>query len=219
MSNLIPVQPGQIGGTACQTVDARTLHEFLGVTYHFGNWIANRIKKYQFQENTDFEVFIKNSKNLTNGGRPCTEYTLTLDMAKELAMVERNDRGREARRYFIECEKRLLAPIAPPPPPRPGQVEALRASCDTFSMAAEIGRLKDENAALKDSVLALQRYKINVLEGPQKPKRPPPRPLSDAEKARILQLKQAGQQTRQIANAIGRSTSAVRSVIREGGMA
>ena len=85
-------------------------------------------------------------------------------------------------------------------------------------MAAEIGRLKDENAALKDSVLALQSYKIGVLEGSQKPKRPAPQPLSDAEKNRILELRQAGQQTRQIATAIGRSKSTVRRVVREGAM-
>ena len=72
----------------------------------FSTWIKSRIEKYGFVENEDFEVFPNFGEN-PNGGRPTKEYAITLDMAKELAMVENNEQGRIARKYFIECEKRL----------------------------------------------------------------------------------------------------------------
>lgn len=87
-------------------VNARDLHRFLESKYQFANWIQERIEKYGFVENQDFEVFKENLKN-PNGGRPTIEYALSVDMAKELSMVENNERGRMARKYFIECEKRL----------------------------------------------------------------------------------------------------------------
>ena len=86
-----------------QIVSARDLHEFLGVKSKFADWIKNRIEKYDFIENVDYVTL---SKNLENGGREI-DYIIKLDMAKELSMVENNDKGKQARRYFIECEKRL----------------------------------------------------------------------------------------------------------------
>ena len=70
----------------------------------FSNGIKDKILKYGFVEKQDFEVFAKIGEN-PNGGRPLTEYALSIDMAKELSMVENNERGRLARKYFIECEK------------------------------------------------------------------------------------------------------------------
>ena len=86
-------------------VSARELHAFLESKQRFSDWITKRISKYQFTENEDFEVFHKFMKN-PSGGRPLDEYVLSLDMAKELCMVENNEKGRQARRYFIETEKR-----------------------------------------------------------------------------------------------------------------
>ena len=88
------------------TVSARELHTFLEVQTRFNDWIAARINEYEFIENQDFVSFTENSAK-PKGGRPSREYYITLDMAKELSMVERNDKGRQARRYFIECEKKL----------------------------------------------------------------------------------------------------------------
>lgn len=87
-------------GTA---VSARSLHEFLEVKSKFIDWIKNRINKYDFIENQDF---ISISKNLENGGREI-DYALTIDTAKELSMVEGNEKGKQARKYFIECEKQV----------------------------------------------------------------------------------------------------------------
>lgn len=87
-----------------RAVNARELHQFLESKYQFSNWIQERITKYGFVKNQDYEVFKENLKN-SNGGRPQIEYALSVDMAKELSMVENNEKGRIARKYFIECEK------------------------------------------------------------------------------------------------------------------
>jgi anti-repressor protein len=73
------------------------------VKSRFNDWIVNRIKKYDLIENQDFVAF---TKILVNGGREI-DYALTLDTAKELAMVEGNEKGKQARQYFIACEKKL----------------------------------------------------------------------------------------------------------------
>ena len=90
-----------------QIVSARDLWKFLDVNYDFSTWIKRRIEKYDFIENEDFIMvrgFPQNCGKL--GGRPREDYILSLDMAKELAMIENNSTGRAARRYFIQCEKR-----------------------------------------------------------------------------------------------------------------
>ena len=117
--NLIPVTEAEIGGVKCLVVDARSLHEKLGVGCDFTTWIKHRIESYGFSEGEDYENSI--SPNLANhefsvhgGDRKSRQYSLTLDMAKELAMVEKNDMGRAVRRYFIRCEKDLLASLAQP---------------------------------------------------------------------------------------------------------
>jgi phage anti-repressor protein len=113
MSNqkLIPVFAGEIAGISSQLVDGRELHEFLESKQHFADWIKDRINDYQFMQDIDFRVIHNFMKDDTafGGKRKIVDYHLSLDMAKELSMVERNAKGREARRYFIKCEKRLLA--------------------------------------------------------------------------------------------------------------
>ncbi len=95
-----------------RAVNARELHAFLGVGKDFSSWIKERISKYEFVENQDFEVFTEIGEN-PNGGRPTIEYALSIDMAKELSMVENNERGRQARKYFIECEKVAMGKAMP----------------------------------------------------------------------------------------------------------
>lgn len=101
MTELIKITTNESGN---QVVSARELHKFLESKQQFADWIKNRIDKYGFIENQDFEVF-QDFMNNPSGGRPLKEYALTIDMAKELAMVEGNEKGKQARRYFIECEK------------------------------------------------------------------------------------------------------------------
>lgn len=110
---LLPVFSGDLGVNRVKLVDARALHLFLQVDTHFKDWIVRRVAEYGFTEGEDFVLVAQNRATKGRGGdRRSKDYHITLDMAKELAMVERNERGRQARRYFIECEKRLQQ-IAP----------------------------------------------------------------------------------------------------------
>ncbi|EGY5571718.1 antA/AntB antirepressor family protein [Escherichia coli] len=104
-TQLIPVFEGTISNEPTLLVNARDLHGFLEVGKDFSNWIRARLNEYGFVENLDYILF---SPNLAKTpGRRRKDYHLTLDTAKELAMVERNEKGRQIRRYFIECEKKL----------------------------------------------------------------------------------------------------------------
>lgn len=86
-----------------QLVSARELHEFLEVGRDFTTWIKARIEKYDFVENEDFTIISLAHQN--GGAHNKLEYVIKLDMAKELSMVENNEKGRKARKYFIEVEK------------------------------------------------------------------------------------------------------------------
>lgn len=109
MTGLIPLAQRFIAGNSTRTVSARKLHEFLGSRRQFSDWIRSRIKQYGFTENQDFILVSQKSEIKSKGGdRRSKDYYLSLDMAKELAMVERTEKGREARRYFIDCETKLI---------------------------------------------------------------------------------------------------------------
>jgi phage anti-repressor protein len=103
-TQLIPVVPAVIGHQTVQTVDGRALHTFLEVQTEFSKWMERRIEEYGFIDGQDFSSFLAKS----TGGRPTKEYALAIDMAKELSMVERTAKGKEARQYFIECERIAL---------------------------------------------------------------------------------------------------------------
>ncbi|EJF78140.1 hypothetical protein ME7_00131 [Bartonella birtlesii LL-WM9] len=105
MNILIKISEQVIDQQTVKTVNARELHTFLAIGKRFATWITNRINQYEFEEGKDYILTlpkIGKRKNVIS-----KEYHLTLDMAKELSMVERNEKGRRARRYFIECEKKL----------------------------------------------------------------------------------------------------------------
>ena len=126
MHELISPQPHD---TLIQAVSARELHAFLQVQTKFADWVRSRIADYDFVENQDFVWVSENSETQRADGQrgiiTRKEYYITLDMAKELSMVERNEQGKEARRYFIECEKRLKGSMT-----RLSYAQALRAYAD-----------------------------------------------------------------------------------------
>lgn len=93
-----------------QVVDARELHRKLKTGRDYSTWIKGRIEEYGFVENEDYIADnhrspILVSKEIRKGGFNKIDYHITVDMAKELAMVERNAMGRKIRRYFIAMEK------------------------------------------------------------------------------------------------------------------
>ena len=101
-SNLIPVFNGLIQNQPVQLCNARELHAYLEIGKEYANWIKNRINEYGFIQDEDYLVITERTN-----GRPRKEYHITLDMGKELGMVERNERGRQIRQYFIRCERTL----------------------------------------------------------------------------------------------------------------
>lgn len=105
-TELIPVREHN-GKTA---VSLRDLHGFLEVKKDFTNW-AKAMFEYGFVEGQDYvEVYAQMGEN-PSGGRPARNWAISLDMAKELSMIQRTDKGKQARQYFIEVEKREQAAV------------------------------------------------------------------------------------------------------------
>jgi phage anti-repressor protein len=90
-----------------QTVTGRSLHEFLQVESNYTTWFK-RMTEYGFGEGTDFIPFWEES----TGGRPSEDHQMTIEMAKEICMLQRTERGKLARQYFISLEKAWNSPEA-----------------------------------------------------------------------------------------------------------
>ena len=84
-------------------VSGRDLHEFLEVNTPYTQWFE-RMVGYGFAENVDF-IGLSQKSEKPIGGRPTVDHALTLDMAKEISMIQRTEKGKQARQYFIEVEK------------------------------------------------------------------------------------------------------------------
>lgn len=171
-TSLIPIAQSTINGELKQTVNAKELHEFLEVKTRFNDWIVSRIKDFGFEEGKDFVVNLitENSVIKSHGGnRRSKDYHLTLDMAKELSMVERNAKGKQARQYFIECERRIKEGV--------GNSDNLPKHHDDPIMlqAQAIMMLREKQLQLEDRVTtiehdikpvdALSDWHINKLQG------------------------------------------------------
>lgn len=85
-----------------KAVSARELYDFLEVKSAFTTWIK-RMFEYGFEEGKDFIPFLEES----SGGRPSQDYVLSIDCAKEISMLQRSEKGKQARQYFIACENKL----------------------------------------------------------------------------------------------------------------
>lgn len=108
--SIIPVFRANIGSDITNSVDARVIHDFLGVKTHLSTWINRAIEKYGFEEGADFSI-LKSVGHHKTGATTKIDYIVTLDMAKELAMLENNPKGREVRKYFIACEKQMTVAV------------------------------------------------------------------------------------------------------------
>lgn len=105
MERMIPILKQTIGNENVHCVNARELWQKLGSKRQFANWVQERIAETQAIENVDY--FLTNLLKSPATGRPSKDYLLTIDLAKEFAMLERSEIGQAIRRYFIECERRL----------------------------------------------------------------------------------------------------------------
>lgn len=111
MENLITVNKVIHAGESISSVNARDIHTFLEVKTPFSMWIQRAIEKFGFVENDDFTI-----NTFVNGKATQNDYIVLVDMAKELAMLENNPKGKEVRKYFIEVEKELIRTITPKTP-------------------------------------------------------------------------------------------------------
>lgn len=126
MEELIPISKSK-GGR--DIVSARVLHQFLEVGSRFDRWFNRRLEEYPFVQRVDYH-----GPFLANG---CDDYAVTLDMAKELCMVERNEKGKELRGYFIWAEKKLRVLAAATPLALPTDyAAALRQLADSIEQKA-----------------------------------------------------------------------------------
>nr|DAX65792.1 MAG TPA: antirepressor protein [Caudoviricetes sp.] len=86
-------------------ISGRALHSFLEVATPYDKWFP-RMVEYGFTDGLDFSTFLSES----TGGRPATDHAIRLDMAKEIAMIQRSEKGKQARQYFIQIEKDYNSP-------------------------------------------------------------------------------------------------------------
>jgi phage anti-repressor protein len=145
MNNLIPINYDNDR----QTVNGRLLHEFLEVDSNYTTWFK-RMTEYGFSEGADFIPFSEES----SGGRPSDNHQLTIEMAKELCMIQRTEKGKQARQYFIEIEKQWNSPEAV-------IARALKmADKKLLSLQSSVNMLQTENNLLSQQTLTWTSRKV-----------------------------------------------------------
>ena len=127
------------------TVSGRELHEALEVKTAYKDWFP-RMCEYGFVEGRDFCSFLSES----SGGRPAVNHQLTIDMAKQLCMIQRTDIGRKFRQYFIQVEEAWNSP------------EAIMARALQFANQ-QLALLSQQNLALTETV-AIQNQQITEMK-------------------------------------------------------
>lgn len=130
----------------CPTVSGRELHAALGIETRYNDWFK-RMCEYGFDEGKDFYSFLSKT---AEGGRPATDHQLTIDMAKQLCMIQRTDIGRRFRQYFIKVEESWNSP------------EAVMARALQFANQ-QLSLMKHQNAELLDTV-AVQNQQITEMK-------------------------------------------------------
>lgn len=122
------------------TVSARELHEGLEINTRFNDWFS-RMTEYGFENGKDF--YSKMSKTSEAGGRPAVDYQISIDMAKQICMIQRNEKGRQYRQYFLDLEKAWNTPeqiFARALKMADQQIEKLKAS--NASLVEDIQRMR-----------------------------------------------------------------------------
>lgn len=155
MNEIIKITKDENGNSV---VSGRDLHEFLEVNEKYTQWF-NRMMGYGFTENVDFISFSEKTEKL--GGRPKIDHALTLDMAKEISMIQRTEKGKQARRYFIEVEKAFKEQYRLPQTPE----EKLALTMEvTTRINKRLGKVEEKIIEIenKQEINSDQRYKLWV---------------------------------------------------------
>lgn len=157
MNEIIKITKDEQGNSV---VSGRDLHEFLEVNTQYTKWF-NRMAEYGFTENVDFAVIVKNvyDEKVFGGVRKITDHAMTLDMAKEISMIQRTDKGKQARQYFIEVEKAFKEQYRLPQTPE----EKLALTMEvTTRLNKRIGKIEEdlEDIKNKQEIDSTQRYKL-----------------------------------------------------------
>lgn len=141
-------------------VDGRRLHAFLQVGTAYKDWFP-RMVEYGFVEGVDFCSKMSES----TGGRPAVNHEMTIDMAKEISMIQRNERGKQARQYFIECEKRLK--VQTQKPMTQAELIAMQANA-LVAYEREQAKLKEDVKQIKEQAehsTRILQSRIDTLNG------------------------------------------------------
>jgi len=125
-------------------VSARELHFFLNAGSDSSTWFKNQVKRAMLEEGTDFTQIFGES----NGGRPSIDYAISINSAKEISMINGGEKGKQARKYFIECEKQLKANSIP----------------QTLSQALYLAAKQAETIEIQQKQLELQQPKVEFAE-------------------------------------------------------
>lgn len=138
MTDLIKINENAQG---IKTVNARDLHEFLESKRDFSTWIKQRIESFGFVENEDYTTLTKKVERAIR-----IDYHISIDMAKELSMVENNEKGKLARKYFIEMEKKAKQVFQVP---------------KTFADALRLAADQQEKIEQQEKLLLEQKPKVD----------------------------------------------------------
>lgn len=130
LKDQLPIVSADIGGEPMRGVDGRKLHAFLGVKRDFSTWVKAQIERGGFIEGTEYAKFPEKSGSPKKGsgmqGR--IEYFFTITAAKEICMLSQTARGKEARLYFIECERIAKAAVRQTAPALPNFLDPAEAA-------------------------------------------------------------------------------------------
>ncbi len=146
-SGLVPVYETSTGE---KVVYGTELQMVLGVKSKYADWVKNRLKECDALENVDFQAF---SKILEKGGRPTIDYIIKLDTAKEMAMLERNEKGKQVRRYFIQVEKKYLQ----------DKQQKKQANTQNEIVKAQLAEAKLRNARAKEATVWLKLAQLTDI--------------------------------------------------------
>lgn len=161
MSTLIPITQSADGR---QAVSGRALHEFLEIQTPYHKWFP-RMVEYGFTAGQDYTDISVRVAREGRGAMDATDHILTLDMGKEVSMIQRNEKGRQARQYFIECEKQVQAPAFDPNTITRSEIlqMALNAETERLALEAKNAELEPKADAYDEFMDATGKYAVGAV--------------------------------------------------------